>query len=132
MKKKETLLKSACPCGSSADYSDCCGRWHLGAAAPTPEALMRSRYSAYALGLADYLLETWHPSTRPAPLEIDASVKWIGLQILSTILQDESHGRVEFLARCRIGGRAERMHENSRFVREEGRWYYLDGDFIQR
>lgn len=133
MKKKNTPLKNACPCGSSGSYSGCCGRFHQGELAPTPEALMRSRYSAYALGLAGYLLETWHASTRPAELELDpAATKWIGLQILASALLDETHGTVEFVARCRIGGRAERMHENSRFVRENGRWYYVDGDFVQR
>ena len=94
---------------------------------------MRSRYCAYALGLASYLLDTWHASTRPAELELDpGATKWIGLQILASALLDETHGTVEFVARCRIGGRAERMHENSRFVRENGRWYYVDGDFVQR
>ncbi|MDP5238687.1 YchJ family metal-binding protein [Uliginosibacterium sp. 31-16] len=122
-------MKSPCPCGLPATYSACCGRYHAGAAAPTPEALMRSRYSAFALGLGDYLLASWHASTRPADLDVitPPQPKWIGLQILGAALQDESHGTVHFIARCRVGGRAERLEEISRFVREEGRWYYVDG-----
>ena len=91
---------------------------------------MRSRYSAFALGLSDYLLQSWHPDTRPAELDVHTppQPKWIGLKVLATSLQDDRHGRVHFIARCRVGGRAERLEEHSRFVREGGRWYYLDGD----
>lgn len=90
---------------------------------------MRSRYSAFALGLGGYLLETWHASTRPPELDIDTppQPKWIGLQILDAAMQDASHGTVHFVARCRVGGKAHRQEENSRFVCEDGRWYYLDG-----
>jgi SEC-C motif-containing protein len=123
---------SACPCGAGADYADCCGRWHAGPqhlAAPTPEALMRSRYAAYALGLIEYLRDTWHPSTRPAVLEpVDPAVKWLGLEIRRTAMADDAHGTVEFVARSKLGGRAHRLRETSRFVREDGRWYYVDGD----
>lgn len=119
-----------CPCGKPLVYAACCGQYHQGAAAPDPECLMRSRYSAYALGLADYLLASWHHTTRPQTLDLDnPPSKWIGLQIVQTAMQDDTHGTVEFIARCRIQGRAERMHEVSRFVREAGRWYYVDGDF---
>ena len=93
--------------------------------APTPEALMRSRYSAYAIGLIDYLLATWHPSTSPGELELQP-VKWIGLEIRHTESSEEA-GVVEFVARCRVNGRAQRLHETSRFVRHEGRWLYIDG-----
>ncbi|MEC5398822.1 YchJ family protein [Uliginosibacterium sp. H1] len=120
--------KQPCPCGLPATYAACCGRYHGGETAPTPEALMRSRYSAYALGIDSYLLSTWHASTRPAELGGDGSPKWIGLRVLSSALQDDHHGTVDFEARCRIGGRAERLREHSRFVREDGRWYYVDGD----
>ena len=91
---------------------------------------MRSRYSAFALGLGDYLLATWHASSRPAALDVTTppQPKWIGLKIISHARQDEAHGTVHFIARCRIGGRAERLEETSRFVLEDGRWYYLDGD----
>jgi SEC-C motif-containing protein len=91
---------------------------------------MRSRYTAYTLGLEPYLLATWHPSTRPAALELDAEPrrKWLGLQVKCHRESGATHAEVEFVARHKIGGRAWRLHENSRFVREEGQWYYLDGD----
>jgi SEC-C motif-containing protein len=117
-----------CPCGGKR-YVDCCGRYHGGIPAPSPETLMRSRYSAFALGLEDYLLASWHPDTRPAELDVHTppQPKWIGLQVLEARMQDATHGTVHFVARCRIGGKAHRQEENSRFVCEEGRWYYLDG-----
>ena len=120
-----------CPCGLPHSYEKCCGR-HTGgnAPAPTAEALMRSRYTAYTLGLEPYLLATWHPSTRPAALELNAEPhpQWLGLQVKRHRQIDEIHAEVEFVARHKIGGRAWRLHETSRFVREEGQWYYLDGD----
>jgi SEC-C motif-containing protein len=89
---------------------------------------MRSRYSAYARGLEDYLLATWHPSTRPGPLDLGAAPqpKWLGLEIKACSERGDA-ATVEFVARCRIGGRARRLHEVSRFLRENGRWYYVDG-----
>ncbi len=91
---------------------------------------MRSRYTAYTLSLEPYLLATWHPSTRPATLNLNTEPqpKWLGLQVKRHLQADDSHAEVEFVARHKIGGRAYRLHETSRFVREEGRWYYLDGD----
>jgi SEC-C motif-containing protein len=90
---------------------------------------MRSRYSAYVLGLADYLLATWHASTRPAALApLDPSLKWLGLDIRSCAQTGADRGVVEFVARSKRGGRAHRLHETSRFVREGGRWLYVDGD----
>ena len=90
---------------------------------------MRSRYTAYVLGLADYLLATWHASTRPAALEpFDPSLKWLGLDVRAHGQTDANHGTVEFVARSKRGGRAHRLHETSRFVREDGRWLYVDGD----
>lgn len=118
-----------CPCGSNAGYERCCGPFHAGAAAPTAEALMRSRYSAYVLALHDYLLATWHPSTRPADLGADEpGLKWLGLEVKRHEQKDDTHATVEFVARSKLGGRAHRLHETSRFVLEEGRWYYVDGD----
>jgi SEC-C motif-containing protein len=122
-----------CPCGSGKSLADCCGPWHAGLAlgkhAPTPEALMRSRYSAYVLSRVDYLTATWHPSTAPGDLELQP-VKWLGLEVRHAQANGDV-GVVEFVARCKVSGRAERMHELSRFVREHGRWYYIDGQVPQ-
>lgn len=90
---------------------------------------MRSRYAAYVLELAPYLLATWHASTRPAEIVFDElRPKWLGLQVLRHQAEEDS-AVVEFVARYRVGGRAERMREVSHFVREDGRWFYVQGDF---
>ena len=91
---------------------------------------MRSRYSAYVLGLEQYLLATWHASTRPAFLNLaaDAASKWLELEVRRHQVQDASHATVEFVARYRVGGRGHRLHELSHFVREDGRWYYVAGE----
>jgi len=127
------VKNTECPCGSGLDLAACCGQWHhglmAGVHAPTPETLMRSRYSAYVLGLIDYLVATWHPSTAPGDLELQP-VKWLGLEVRHAESSGDA-GVVEFVARCKISGRAERMHELSRFVREQGRWYYIDGQVPQ-
>jgi len=119
-----------CPCGGGRAYAACCGRWHAGPErlqAPTAEALMRSRYAAYVLGLHPYLLDTWHPLTRPAALEPDPpGQRWLGLEVKRHVAQDETHATVEFVARVKLGGRAQRLHECSRFERVDGRWLYLD------
>jgi SEC-C motif-containing protein len=89
---------------------------------------MRSRYSAFVLGLHDYLLATWHSSTRPAALDADPpGLKWLGLEVRRHVQQNADHASVEFVARSKVGGRAHRLHETSRFVREDGHWYYVDG-----
>ena len=90
---------------------------------------MRSRYTAFTRGKEDYLLATWHSDTRPERLDLatEPGPKWLGLQVKAHDLQDASHAMVEFVARYKIGGRAWRMHEISRFVRQDGLWYYLDG-----
>ena len=92
---------------------------------------MRSRYSAFARGDAGYLQATWHPSTRPASLTLEPGLRWLGLQVRDHREVDADHAEVEFVARSRPAGSgpAHRLHERSRFVREDGRWYYLDGDF---
>ncbi|TXG86563.1 MAG: hypothetical protein E6R10_09690 [Rhodocyclaceae bacterium] len=118
----------ACPCGSGLAYARCCEPCHCGTAAATAEALMRSRYSAYVLNLHDYLRDTWHPDTRPAEFD-DAPLHWLGLDVKRHLQQDDTHAIVEFVARYRADGRGHRLHETSRFVRENGRWYYVDGDF---
>jgi SEC-C motif-containing protein len=121
-----------CPCGTGRAYADCCGRWHTGALhlqAPDAPSLMRSRYSAYVRGLADYLLDTWHPSTRPAEVPgFEPGLRWLGLEVRKHTVQDEHHAVVDFVARSKVAGRAMRLHEHGRFVREAGRWYYVDGD----
>ena len=156
MKKPSLSARAPCPCDSGQPYADCCGPWHagltLGVHAPTPEALMRSRYSAYVLGLIDYLLATWHASTSPGDLEL-SPVKWLGLEVRHAQSTGDA-GVVEFVAYYRSSNRSagppqarlapsggqratrsertwgqstERLHETSRFVRTDGRWYYIDG-----
>lgn len=95
---------------------------------------MRSRYSAYARGQMDYLHQTWHPDTRHANPADATPVKWIGLEILcvSGGGPDAVKGRVEFVARYKIGGRAMRLHEISEFIKTDGRWYYVAGEVGQR
>jgi SEC-C motif domain protein len=121
------LKETNCPCESGRTYEKCCAPFHQGAAAETAEQLMRSRYSAFVLNLHAYLLATWHSSTRPATLGDDEPVRWLGLKIKDAQTQ-ASHAEVEFIARYKIGGKAWKLHERSRFVFEEGRWYYIDGD----
>ena len=90
---------------------------------------MRSRYAAFVLDLRPYLLASWQASTRPAELAPpEPGLKWLGLDVKRTALQDADHGTVEFVARSRLGGRAHRLHEVSRFVREGGEWFYVDGE----
>ncbi|UZD66144.1 YchJ family protein [Marinobacter sp. AN1] len=116
-----------CPCGSGRPYRDCCRRYHQGEAAPTPEALMRSRYSAFVLKLTNYLLTTWHPDTRPASLPLDDSPDWKSLQVLSSGEQGDS-GQVHFRAVYRLPGGFGYLEEASDFVREDGRWLYVSGE----
>ncbi|WP_222928275.1 YchJ family protein [Cellulomonas telluris] len=120
-----------CPCGSGDTFADCCGRYLTGAAAtPTAEALMRSRYTAFATGDAAYLRATWHSSTRPARLDLDEDVRWVRLDVLGTQAGGpfDDRGVVEFVAHHRGPDGRGRLHETSRFVREGGRWSYVDGD----
>lgn len=120
-------LADPCPCGRPREYAQCCGPYHAGAAAPDAESLMRSRYSAYVRRDADYLRASWHPSTRPAELALDTQTTWLGLTVQRVLATGADTAEVAFLARYRIGGgSAVRMTEHSRFVREDGRWYYLD------
>ncbi len=127
-------LASDCPCGRldgrgrPLAYAECCSPLHAGQTAPDAERLMRSRYSAFVRGDVPYLQATWHASTRPATLELEAGAKWLGLEIKHHRLTGMDSAEVEFVARWRVAGRAVRQHECSRFVREDGRWYYVDGD----
>jgi SEC-C motif domain protein len=128
-------VASACPCGrrdargQAVAFGACCGRY-LDHDQPAPDAehLMRSRYSAFVLGRVDYLNASWHASTRPAELSLEPGVKWLGLEVKRHRVIDADHAEVEFVARSRIGGRAQRLQELSRFVREGGRWFYVEGD----
>lgn len=121
-----------CPCLSGLPYGECCGPLHRGVrAAGTAEALMRSRYSAFAVLDVDYLLASWHASTRPPSLSLDADQRWLRLKILAVDGGGpfDSVGTVEFVAGYRPGG-GERgsLREVSRFVREDGQWFYVDGE----
>ena len=123
-----------CPCGGVPDGAAlpaCCGPFLAGEAwPPTPEALMRSRYTAYALGERDHLFRTWHPATRPRDVEVDGSLVWTGLDVLS-VNGDEVEGTVEFAAHWTSGeGRLRQrgaVRERSTFTRRAGRWMYRDG-----
>jgi SEC-C motif-containing protein len=126
-----------CPCGRTdargrtLAFTACCGRYLAdiaGTPAPDAESLMRSRYSAFVLQDAPYLLATWHVSHRPAQLSFEPGLKWLGLEVRAQRQLDEHHAEVEFVARSRAAGRAHRLHERSRFVCEHGRWYYVDGE----
>ena len=133
MKAVDTL--TPCPCCNPVGYATCCGPLHAGHALAAGAAqLMRSRYSAYVLKREDYLLATWHADTRPASLQLAAqqpAPTWLGLDVRCEQCIDDTHATVEFVARYRLGGgRAQRQHELSRFVRETGRWYYVDGELL--
>ncbi len=122
-----------CMCGLCRPYESCCGRFHSGHEIPAnAELLMRSRYSAYVLKLEDYLLATWHNSTRPESLDFsDANkTKWLGLEIKRHTVIDANYAQVEFVARYKMGGMsATRLHEISDFFFEDGRWFYVSGVF---
>lgn len=128
----------ACPCGLQdakgrpLAFDACCGRYldHFDdCPAPDAQALMRSRYSAFVREDTAYLLATWHASQRPPAIDFDPGVKWLGLEVRQHRELDATHAEVEFVARQKSpGSPAVRLHERSRFVKEAGRWYYLDGD----
>jgi SEC-C motif-containing protein len=130
---------TVCPCGRidakrrPIAYTACCGAFvdHVDVAlAPDAECLMRSRYSAFVHERADYLLATWHASTRPASLDFDADAKWLGLEVRDHCMTSDHTAEVTFVARYRLPSGAVRIHERSRFVREDGRWFYVDGDVL--
>ena len=127
-----------CPCGRTdargrpMTYAACCGRYldHWDEQpAPDAESLMRSRYSAFVLQRADYLLATWHAPQRPPSVDFDPGARWLGLEVRAARATGDDTAEVEVVARHRIAGRAVRQHERSRFVREGGRWFYVDGVF---
>ncbi len=134
------MQSPSCPCGGPS-FDTCCGPYLAGDAIPqTAEQLMRSRYTAFTRADEAYLRATWHPTTLPAgPLvEPDERCQWLGLEVKSALRlrqrkadlpETPDRDTVEFVARYKIAGRAHRLHEVSRFVREDGRWFYLDGSF---
>ena len=125
---------TACPCGRTnakghvLALATCCGPCLAGQSAADAESLMRSRYSAFVRGDVAYLLSTWHPRQRPAELQLEAGAQWLGLEIKHHRLTGDDTAEVEFVARFRVGGKAVRQHERSRFVREGGQWFYVDGE----
>ncbi|MFD3486325.1 YchJ family protein [Streptomyces sp. NPDC058665] len=125
--------ESPCLCGLPASYGECCGRFHSGAAAaPTAERLMRSRYSAFAVGNEPYLLSSWHPATRPSRVGLDPAMRWAGLEILATTEGSAFHttGTVTFRARYTRRGEEGALHERSRFERYDSAWVYVEGTFV--
>lgn len=118
-----------CPCGSGDVLEVCCGPILAGRAAPTAERLMRSRYTAFALGQAEHLLRSWHPSTRPDRIDLDPDLRWLRLDVLAKVGGGpfETEGVVEFEAIHRDARGRGVLHERSRFVREDGHWLYVDG-----
>jgi len=120
----------SCPCGSKVEYARCCGRYlDAGEMAQSAEQLMRSRYCGFVLRKESYLLDTWHPDTRPGRVRLDGQERWLGLSIRATEAGGlaDSTGIVEFVARFKADGKGHRLHEISRFEKIDGRWYYLDG-----
>ena len=123
----EKAIGIPCPCGTGKSLSDCCEPIVNGTTkASSPEILMCSRYTAYVLKNEDYLHKSWHQSTRPDSLEMETSLKWLRLKIVKCEVN-----QVEFVATYRSQGKAYKMHENSRFVFEDGRWFYVDGVMIE-
>jgi SEC-C motif-containing protein len=126
-------MAKKCACGSGAAYGECCGRLHRGdAEARTAEELMRSRFSAFAVEDADYLLKSWHPATRPGRVGFDPGTRWTRLEIVRT--EDggprDDKGVVEFRAHHSAGGEDGILHEVSRFVRHDGAWVYVRGKLL--
>lgn len=123
-------VPSSCPCGTGELYAACCGPLHADERrAGTAQELMRSRYSAFVVRDAGYLVRTWHPRTRPDHLELDGT-EWLGLDVLRSEAggPQDDEGVVEFVAGWAHEGRRGQLHEISRFTRRAGRWLYLDGD----
>ena len=127
--KAQKTYRGPCPCGSLKTYEKCCRPLHDGEAPGDAEALMRSRYTAFVLMLEDHLLATWHPTTRPPSLSLAQSPRrWLGLKVLRHEAETADTAIVAFIARYKAGGRVHDLREASRFVREDGRWLYVEGD----
>lgn len=124
-------MTEVCCCGSGSAYARCCARYHGGVPAPDAPTLMRSRYAAFVKLNAPYLLASWHATTRPKSVSFEPGMKWLGLKVVASRETGTGTAEVEFIARFRVGGgSAGRHHELSRFVFEDGRWFYVDGDLL--
>lgn len=124
-----------CPCGSNKHYKECCKAFHDGEQiAETAELLMRSRYSAYVKNNKEYLLQTWHESTRPKPedlhLDSNSEFRWLELKVVNTEAgqKDDTEGLVHFQAKYRLQGQTGFMDESSKFVKENSQWFYIEGN----
>lgn len=129
--KSDVDLVQLCPCGSGFVYGKCCHPFHTGKRnAPTAEALMRSRYSGYVVKAITYLLQTWHPSTRPQTIDPTTIASWCGLKIMRTSKgrKSDNESTVEFIATAMNSGKISQLHEVSRFVKEDGCWLYVSGE----
>ncbi|MFW7381372.1 MAG: YchJ family protein [Oligoflexus sp.] len=124
------MTPDICPCGSKKPFNSCCGLYvQQGIAAPDPEALMRSRYTAFYLNDIEYLKKTWHPETCPEELDAEEPSKWVGLEILDSSLEGEEEGEVEFRAYLIFDNKLETLHEISDFCKLDGKWVYHSGEF---
>lgn len=122
--------KTPCPCGAAASYTECCQPLHQGTPAASPEALMRSRYSAFAMGDSDYLLASWHPHTRPTSLQLEPDVRWRRLVIHEAMPVSGDAGVVRFTAISQQDGQWHQLTESSRFMKVDGYWRYHQGDAV--
>lgn len=122
--------QNLCPCKSGKPYSKCCEPYITGKEnAPTAEALMRSRYTAFVKKEVDYIIKTRHPSAGPNELELDIIPAWISLQIVRTEdgQENDTHGIVEFKANAIVDHKIAVLHEVSEFEKNDGQWFYVDG-----
>ena len=134
MKNKKENNSTLCPCESGKSFKDCCQAYiEQTSEAPTAEALMRSRYTAFVLLNEEYLRYSWHPDNCPEKIHLNKTTKWLGLRIKKIVggSMNEKNAKVEFVARSKIDGKASRLHENSRFTRFNNRWVYLDGEITR-
>ena len=131
------MSQELCPCGSRKKFSYCCEKYHLAKESPaTAEQLMRSRYTAFCTGNIDYLVATLHPDKRKKSdaRELAKTINnttWLGLTIVSTTQGKKKDiiGYVEFMAAFKID-KPQQLHERSKFVKEDGKWFYVDGEFL--
>ncbi|WP_293695138.1 YchJ family metal-binding protein [uncultured Agrococcus sp.] len=122
-----------CPCGAGLTFGECCRPVHAGERdAPTAESLMRSRFTAFAVGDETYLLSSWHPSSRPANVGIEPGIRWLRLDIVETVAGGpfDRDGVVEFVAHYRSSEGPGRLRERSRFVRDRA-WLYVGGEVTE-